>query len=82
MYCIVHDTSVCRYAFADLCTRPSGAADYGAIARVYHTVFITGIPILGTGTRVNAAQTRGQSSHGRCRSLPRQRLNVGGRRAV
>ena len=47
------NTSVCRFTFADLCTRPLGAADYGAIARVYHTVFITGIPILDTGTRVN-----------------------------
>lgn len=33
-----------RFSFHELCARPLGAADYIAIAREFHTVFITGIP--------------------------------------
>lgn len=40
-------------SFKDLCSVPLGATDYIAIARHYHTVFLTDIPILDTGTRVN-----------------------------
>jgi predicted ATPase len=40
-------------SFGDLCSLPLGAADYIAIARHFHTIFLTDIPILDTGTRVN-----------------------------
>ena len=33
-----------RFSFSELCARPLGAADYIAIARNYHTVFLTDIP--------------------------------------
>jgi cell division protein ZapE len=42
---------VARFGFADLCSRPLGAADYIAIARAYHTVLIDGIPKLGHDQR-------------------------------
>ncbi len=35
-----------RFAFDDLCAQPLGGADYLAIARDYHTVFIDHIPVL------------------------------------
>ncbi|MGE3832538.1 MAG: cell division protein ZapE, partial [Parvibaculaceae bacterium] len=35
---------VARFSFADLCEAPLGAADYLAIARIFSTVFVSGIP--------------------------------------
>jgi cell division protein ZapE len=35
-----------RFSFDDLCNQPLGAADYLAIARNFHTVFIDHIPLL------------------------------------
>jgi len=37
---------VARFAFADLCEKPLGAADYIAIAHHFHTVLLDGIPKL------------------------------------
>ncbi len=45
---------IARFGFADLCSRPLGAADYIAIARAYHTVLIDGIPRLGPDQRNEA----------------------------
>jgi len=42
------------FSFARLCRQPLGAADYLAIARHYHTVFIVGIPRLGPENRNEA----------------------------
>ena len=46
--------SCARFAFADLCEKPLGAADFLAIARAYHTVFIDDTPMLTPDNR-NAA---------------------------
>ncbi len=35
-----------RFTFEELCARPLGAADYLAIARRFHTVVLSGIPML------------------------------------
>lgn len=43
-----------RFAFADLFEKPLGAADYIALARHYHTIFIDGIPIMGREHRNEA----------------------------
>jgi cell division protein ZapE len=40
------EDGVARFAYADLCRRPLSAADFLAIARRFHTVFIDDIPIL------------------------------------
>jgi cell division protein ZapE len=40
------EDGVARFGYADLCRRPLGAADFLAIARRFHTVFIDDIPIL------------------------------------
>jgi cell division protein ZapE len=45
-----------RFSFAELCGRPLGAADYLAIAREFHTVFISNIPVLGPESRDRAAR--------------------------
>ena len=37
---------VARFTFAELCERPLGAADYLAIADRFHTVILSGIPLL------------------------------------
>ncbi|MFN4087971.1 MAG: cell division protein ZapE [Alphaproteobacteria bacterium] len=37
---------VARFAFADLCDRPLGPADFLAIAKAFHTVIVSGIPRL------------------------------------
>ena len=42
---------VARFSFDDLCKKPLGATDYMAIARRYRTVFIDGVPVLGSDSR-------------------------------
>lgn len=37
---------IAQFSFADLCTKPLGAADYGLLAREYHTLLLTDIPVL------------------------------------
>ena len=46
---------VARFGFTELCEEALGAADYLAIARVYHTVILAGIPQMGPDQR-NAAK--------------------------
>lgn len=38
---------VARFAFDQLCDRPLGPGDFGAIARSYHTLILDGVPKLG-----------------------------------
>lgn len=47
---------VAVFSFARLCRQPLGAADYLAIARRYHTIFLVGIPVLGPENRNEAAR--------------------------
>ncbi|GGE05210.1 cell division protein ZapE [Polymorphobacter glacialis] len=47
---------VAVFSFARLCKQPLGAADYLAIARRYHTVFLVGIPVMGPEKRNEAAR--------------------------
>jgi cell division protein ZapE len=47
---------VAVFAFKRLCAEARGAADYLAIARQYHTVFLVGIPVLGPENRNEAAR--------------------------
>lgn len=47
---------VAVFSFKRLCGEPRGAADYLAIARVYHTVIIVGIPLLGPDEKDVAAR--------------------------
>ena len=47
---------VAVFSFKRLCGQPRGAADYLAIARTYHTVFLVGVPILGPENRNEAAR--------------------------
>jgi cell division protein ZapE len=42
---------VARFSFAELCDRPLGAADYLAIARHFHTVFLDHIPVMDEAAR-------------------------------
>ncbi|PHT79044.1 hypothetical protein T459_17096 [Capsicum annuum] len=42
---------VARFTFEYLCGRPLGAADYIAVAKNYHTVFISDIPIMSMRIR-------------------------------
>ena len=42
---------VARFTFLDLCGLPLGAADYMALARHFHTVFITSIPAMSMQVR-------------------------------
>lgn len=44
------------FSFARLCRKPLGAADYLAIARHYHTVFVMGIPVMGPENRNEATR--------------------------
>ncbi|XP_010250073.1 PREDICTED: lactation elevated protein 1 isoform X2 [Nelumbo nucifera] len=45
---------VARFTFEYLCGRPVGAADYIAIAKNYHTVFISDIPVMSMRIRDKA----------------------------
>jgi cell division protein ZapE len=45
---------VARFSFAELCEKPLGAPDYLAIARAYHTVILSGIPMLPPAKRNEA----------------------------
>jgi cell division protein ZapE len=47
---------IARFAFADLCEKPLGAADYLAIAGLYHTVMLADIPALGPDKRNEAVR--------------------------
>ena len=46
---------VAWFAFDDLCEKPLGAGDYLYIAHAYHTVLLSGIPVMGPEKR-NAAR--------------------------
>ncbi len=45
---------VARFSFADLCSKPLGAADYMAVARDFHTIIIDDVPHLGYERRNEA----------------------------
>ncbi|CAA0838445.1 AFG1-like ATPase family protein [Striga hermonthica] len=45
---------VARFSFQFLCGQPIGAADYIAIAKTYHTVFIEAIPVMSMRIRDTA----------------------------
>ena len=45
---------VARFAFADLCEKPLGAPDYLAIAKAYHTVILSDVPLLPPARRNEA----------------------------
>ncbi|XP_073128674.1 uncharacterized protein [Henckelia pumila] len=45
---------VARFSFEFLCGRPVGAPDYIAIAKTYHTVFISDIPVMSMRIRDKA----------------------------
>ncbi len=45
---------IARFRFSDLCEKALGAADYLAVARRFHTVFISDIPKLGAEKRNEA----------------------------
>ena len=45
---------VARFAFADLCARPLGAADYFALATHFHTLILAGIPRMNADRRNEA----------------------------
>ena len=45
---------VARFTFAELCENPLGAPDYLAIAKTYHTVILSGIPMLPPARRNEA----------------------------
>lgn len=44
------------FSFSRLCRQPLGAADYLAIARRFHTVFLVGVPVLGPENRNEATR--------------------------
>ena len=46
--------SAARFPFADLCGRPLGASDYAAIAHLYRTVAVEGVPVFSPATRNEA----------------------------
>eukprot|EP00249_Psilotum_nudum_P016848 c26018_g1_i1 orf=530-2434(-) len=43
-----------RFSFEELCDHPVGAADYIALSQSFHTVFITGIPVMSMRNRDKA----------------------------
>lgn len=60
-------SGVARFTFPDLCARPLGAADYIALSRHFHTVFVTDIPAFSMQVR---------SATGRSPFLPSSSLLV------
>lgn len=50
-----HADGAIWFAFKELCEGPRGQADYIEIARCYHTVFVTDVPVLGADAE-NAAR--------------------------
>jgi cell division protein ZapE len=50
-----HADGAIWFAFKELCEGPRGQADYIEIARCYHTVFLTDVPVLGPDAE-NAAR--------------------------
>ncbi|CAK7353642.1 unnamed protein product [Dovyalis caffra] len=50
---------VAKFAFEYLCGRPVGAADYIALAKNYHTVFISDIPMMSMQIRDKARPSKG-----------------------
>ena len=48
------ERGVAYFEFDELCARPLGAADYIALSRNFHTVFLLGIPILSMSMRTEA----------------------------
>ena len=46
--------NVARFTFHDLCEKPLGAGDYLEIAREFHTVIISGIPVMDMPKRNEA----------------------------
>ena len=49
-----HALGVARFSYEDLCRQPLGAADFIAIARAFHTIFIDGIPVIEATQRNEA----------------------------
>ncbi|KAB7648351.1 cell division protein ZapE [Polymorphobacter fuscus] len=47
---------VAVFSFSRLCRQPLGAADYLAIARHFHTLFLVGVPMMGPENRNEAAR--------------------------
>eukprot|EP00873_Tetraselmis_striata_P002674 jgi/Tetstr1/422938/TSEL_013718.t1 len=47
-------SGVARFRFPELCARPLGAADYIALSRRFHTVFVTDIPAFSMQIRDQA----------------------------
>ena len=45
---------VARFEFADLCSRPLGAADYLALTERFHTLFLDHVPVLAPNRRNEA----------------------------
>lgn len=45
---------VARFSFADLCEQPLGPGDYLAIAGLYHTLVLSGVPLLSAENRNEA----------------------------
>ena len=45
---------VARFRFDDLCRQPLGASDYMALAVTFHTLIVSGIPVMGEAERNEA----------------------------
>ncbi|GAB6841207.1 cell division protein ZapE [Methylorubrum rhodinum] len=45
---------VARFGFDDLCRQPLGASDYMALAVTFHTLIVSGIPVMGEAERNEA----------------------------
>ena len=73
-----HADGAIWFAFKELCEGPRGQADYIEIARCYHTVFLTDVPVLGPdarepGATLHLAGRRVLRSRGEADHLRRQR---------